>query len=103
MDKYILFLQLPHPTILVDQCDAYRLIEANESFYHTMIPKNQAIKLSFLHDILSANERSIFLSNIEIMASLKKNSISLTPMKTLTLEGEEKCKLIHSHIWLLKP
>jgi hypothetical protein len=102
MDKYTLFFQLPQPTILVALNQNYRVVDANDCFCEQMVPKDRAFKLSFLYDLLAADERSIFLSNIEIMNALKKTSTTLTPLKSLTLEGNEQCKSLFFHLFTIK-
>ncbi len=87
-----IFQNLPDSSIIVNLQDNYKIIKVNHAFHSQFMPTERALDLSFPLDLLNHDERSIFLSAIEIMKADHRSTAIISPIKTLTLEGKEMCK-----------
>lgn len=90
VDYERVFNILPYPSLIIDKL-TYQILKVNTSFSEKVMPSEMALKLSFLLDILSNNDQSIFLSAIELFKNVNKTSVEAANVKTLTLERLERC------------
>jgi hypothetical protein len=69
----------------------YRIKDVNEAFDSRLMRREAALKLSFIQDFLSYDQKSIFLSAIQIMKANKNTSTVVPNVKTLTVDCTTMC------------
>ena len=80
-----LFSSLPDPCLIVDLTGGdYRINAVNEAFCRLM-PRSNALKLSFTRDLLNYDAKLMFLSAVDTMNANKNTSTTVSSLMTLTL------------------